>query len=427
MNESIFELLERLYPICRSITGNGVINTLNIINEHIPINIKNIPSGTKVFDWVVPLEWNIKNAYIKDSSGTTLVDFSNHNLHIVSYSTPISQQISYSELASHIHTIPEQPNCIPYRTSYYKSNWGFCMKHNDFVKMEKNDIYTVNIDSCLKKGNLTYADIVIPGNSKKEILLSCYTCHPSMCNDSISGVVVATYIAKYLLNLNGKQYYTYRILFIPETIGSITYISQNIEHLKKHVVGGYVITCVGNQGEFTYLKTRHGNSLIDKITLYVLEHRNIPYKIRDFVYSGSDERQYNYPGVDLNIGSLMKKKYHEYPEYHTSADDLKFVSEKGLTESLNVYIECINVLEMNHSYKSSTICEPQLGKYGLYNNLGGECDKYNNNKIDGHLISKFLKYCDGDYDLIDISKKLNITLKISNIIISKLIKFNLII
>ena len=420
----MYKLIEKLYPICRSITGDGVKETLNIIKEIIPINIKEIESKTKVFDWEVPLEWNIKDAYVKNSKGEKVIDFKQHNLHILNYSVPFKGKVSFNELDDHIFTIKEYPNWIPYRTSYYKKMWGFCMKYNDYLKLDPYDIYEVYIDSELKQGNLTYADLIIPGKCKKEILISTYICHPSMCNDVLSGIVVTIFLAKYLIEKD--NYYTYRFVFIPETIGSIIYLSKHLKELKENVIGGYVVTCVGDEGEFTYLKTRKDNQLVDKITLYILDNFQESYKVREYITCGSDERQYNYPGIDLNIGSLMKTKYHEFPEYHTSADNLNFVSEKGLTDSLNMYMKCINLFEINHFYKTNTFCEPQLGKYGLYNNLGGECDKYNNNKIDGHLISKFLKYCDGDYDLIDISKKLNITHEISNIIIRKLIKFNLI-
>lgn len=420
----MYKLIEKLYPICRSITGNGVRETLNIIKETIPITIKEIESKTKVFDWEVPLEWNIKDAYVKNSKGDKIIDLKKNNLHIVSYSEPINLKLTYNELIKHIHTLPEYPDWIPYRTSYYKKTWGFCMKHNDFLKLDKNDIYHIFINSTLKNGNLTYADLIIPGKVEKEILISCYICHPSMCNDSISGVVVSTFLAKYLLERN--NYYAYRFVFIPETIGSIAYLSLHIKKLKENVIGGYVITCIGDEGKFTYLKTRKDNKLVDKITLYTLKSNVKDFHIRDYLTCGSDERQYNYPGVDLNIGSLMKSKYHDYPEYHTSADNLDFVSEKGLNDSLSMYIKCIELFEINHYYKTNTLCEPQLGKYGLYNNIGGECDKYNKDKIDGHLISKFLKYCDTEHDLIDISKKLNITINISKLITEKLIKYNLI-
>jgi aminopeptidase-like protein len=421
----MYKLLNELYPICRSITGNGVRETLNIIKELIPISIYTIESETKVFDWEVPMEWNIKDAYIKNSKGEKIIDFKTHNLHILNYSIPFKKIISFTELKSHIFTLEEYPNWIPYRTSYYTKNWGFCMKHNDFLKLDKNDLYEVNIDSELKKGVLNYADLIIPGRTKKEILISCYICHPSMCNDSISGVAVSIYLAKYLLTTN--NYYSYRFVFIPETIGSIVYLSKHLNELKENVIGGYVITCVGDEGEFTYLKTRKENQIVDKNTLFILENNDFKFKIRDYTTCGSDERQYNYPGVDLNIGSLMKSKYHEYPEYHTSADNLDFVSEKGLNDSFDMYKKCIDFIEINHYYRTTTICEPQLSKYNLYNNIGGITDTYEKNKISGHLISKFLKYCDGNHDLIDIIKIYKINIKIIKDLVELLIKNNLII
>lgn len=420
----MYKLIEELYPICRSITGKGVKETLEIIKRNIPIEIKKVRSNTKVFDWQVPLEWDIKDAYVKNSKGDKIIDFKKHNLHLMSYSEYFNGDVDYNILKKHIYTLEKHPKWIPYRTSYYKKNWGFCMKHEDFLKMDKNEKYSVYINSELKEGYLHYADLIIPGKTKKEILISCYICHPSMCNDSISGVVVAIYLAKYLLNKS--NYYTYRFVFIPETIGSIIYLSKNLDYLKKYVIGGYVITCVGDEGEFTYLKTRKENQMVDKITLYVLKNNLKSFKIRDFLTCGSDERQYNYPGIDLNIGSLMRSKYHEYVEYHTSADNLNFVTEKGLNESLNIYIKCIDLFDINLYYKTNTLCEPQLGKYGLYNTVGGVCDDYNKINITGHLISKFLKYCDGDYDVIDISNKLGISIKISVLIISKLFKNKLI-
>ena len=420
----MYKLMKQLYPLCRSITGNGVRDTLGIIKDITPIVVHEVPSGTKVFDWIVPLEWNIKDAYVKNSKGEKVINFKNNNLHIVSYSEPLNSIINYIELKKHIFTLEKYPDWIPYRTTYYKKDWGFCMKHNDFLMLQ-NENYEVHIDSELKNGTLTYADLVIKGTSSKEILISTYICHPSMCNDILSGIVLTTYLAKYLLEKQ-DNYYTYRFVFIPETIGSIIYLSKNLDYLKQNIIGGYVVTCVGDEGEFTYLKTREENQLVDKISLYVLENNCKAFKVRDYITCGSDERQYNYPGVDLNIGSLMKTKYHEFPEYHTSADNFNLVTEKGLNESIDMYKKCISLFEINHYYKTTTICEPQLGKYGLYNLTGGSPDIYQNKTISGHLISKVLKYCDGKHDLIDISNKLNIRSDICSTIINKLLKNNLI-
>jgi len=402
MNKILYNDIKNLYPICRSITGNNIKYTLEYIQKEIPLNIYSIDSNTDVFDWKVPKEWNIKDAYIKNSKGDKIVDLNNHCLHILNYSIPIHKKINLEELKEHIYTLPDFPDWIPYKTSYYKETWGFCMKHNELIKLEE-DNYEVFIDSSLENGKLYYGDLIIKGEIDKEILISSYCCHPQQCNDSLSGTVLAMHLAKYLLSK--KNYYTYRFIFIPETIGSIVYLSKNIDIMKKNIIGGYVITCVGDEGDFTYLQTKNENQFIDKITLFILNQKNINFKLRDFSTCGSDERQYNYPGIDLNIGSLMKTKYHDFNEYHTSADNLDFVSEKGMNESYNMYIECINLIEKNRIYSNKTLCEPFLSKYNLYT-LIGPIDR---NSIFFDLV-KVIRYIDSKNDLIDISKKLNISI-----------------
>lgn len=397
----IYEDVRNLYPMCRSITGSGIKETLEYIKTKLPINIHNIKSGQPAFDWKVPKEWNIKDAYIKNSCGEKIVDLTNHYLHVLNYSIPIHKKVSLDELQKHIYTLPEYPDWIPYRTSYYQENWGFCMKHNDFVNL-KEDIYEVFIDSTLEDGNLHYGDLIINGQIEKEILISSYCCHPQQCNDSLSGTVVAMHLAKYLSNIN--NYYTYRFVFIPETIGSIVYLSKNIKQMKKNIIGGYTLTCLGDEGDFTYLKTRKDNQFIDKITFFLLKQSGLNFKIRDFKTCGSDERQYNYPGIDLNIGSLMKTKYGEFNEYHTSADNLDFVSSKGLNDSYYFYIKCIELIECNHYYINTKLCEPMLGKYGLYNMVGASKDNINI----GEDCRKILYYCDSTHDLIDIYNILDI-------------------
>lgn len=413
---NIYNDIKILYPICRSITGKGIHDTLKYIQNQIPLEIHSIKSGEQVFDWKVPKEWNIKDAYIKNSSGEKVLDLKYHYLHILNYSIPIHKQFSLAELKKHIYTLPEFPDWIPYRTSYYQEKWGFCMKHNDFLKL-KDDIYEVFIDSTLESGNLYYGDLIIKGQSKKEILISSYCCHPQQCNDSLSGTILALHLAKYLLNKN--NYYTYRFVFIPETIGAIVYLNKNLDILKENVIGGYTITCVGDEGDFTYLKTRKENQLVDKITLFLLEQSGKNYKIRDFHTCGSDERQYNYPGIDLNIGSLMKSKYGEFDEYHTSADNLDFITPKGLSDSYDFYIKCLKLIECNHFYLNTKLCEPMLGKYGLYNMTGASKESENI----GEYCRKILYYCDGNNDMIDIYKILNIEFEelknIINILVSK--------
>lgn len=398
-----YTLMKKLYPICRSITGNGVRKTLEIIANIIKITLYEIPSGTDAYDWIIPMEWNINDAYIKNSKGDKIIDFQKNNLHILSYSIPINTSMNFNELKEHIYYIEKYPNWIPYLTTYYNNNWGFALSYNDYLSMDKNENYEVVIDTSFKKGYLTYADYIIPGKTKKEILLSTYICHPSMCNDILSGIVVLTYLADYLSKNN--NYYTYRIVFVPETIGAITYIKNNFPELKNNVVGGYTLSCVGDEGEFTYMKTRDENHMIDKVTLHILKYyTNNNFKTRYFKDCGSDERQYNYPGVDLNIGSLMKTKYGEFSEYHTSADNFDLVTEKGLNDSLDMYKKCIECIEKNHYYINVNLCEPQLGKRNLYNVIGGQKDK--NKVIYNRRV--ILYYCDGKHDLIDIANILDI-------------------
>ena len=417
----IYNDIKNLYRTCNSLTGAGIESTWEYIKNEIPMTIHKIKSGTEVFDWKVPKEWNIKDAYIKDPDGKKILDLKDHYLHVLGYSIPINKKISLTELKENIYTLPEYPDWIPYRTSYYKENWGFCMKHNDFLKL-KDGLYEVVIDSTLEDGYLAYGDLIIKGQTEKEILISSYCCHPQQCNDNISGTVLAMHLAKYLLNKD--NYYTYRFIFIPETIGAIVYLSKNIDIMKKNTIGGYVLTCVGDEGDFTYLKTRKENQFIDKITLFLLEQSGLNYKIRDFPTCGSDERQYNYPGIDLNVGSLMKSKYGEFNEYHTSGDNLDFVTAKGLGDTYDFYIKCINLIENNHYYLNTKLCEPMLGKYGLYDMVGGV---QSNKKLHlGSLCRKILYYCDGNNDIIDISNKLNI--KIDDVIytINKLIEKKLV-
>lgn len=397
----MYSLAQKLYPLHRSITGDNNRKTLHEIKNIIPINIKEINTGTKVFDWKVPKEWKVKEAYIKNSSGVKIIDIKNHNLHLLSYSIPFKDKLTFNELNKHLYYLKEFPDWIPYRTCYYGNSWGFCLTYNQYQQLKKDEEYEVYIDSEYYDGSLTYGELIIPGKSTKEILLSTYICHPSMCNDNLSGIVLTTYLAKYLLENN--NYYTYRIIFVPETIGAITYLSVNdLNKFKQNIIGGYVITCVGDNGKFTYLQTKKENQLTDKITLFVLNETKEDYNLRSYVDCGSDERQYNYPGVDLNIGSLMKSKYLEFDEYHTSGDNLNYITENGLVESLNMYIKCLNVFENNIKYLSKSICEPQLGTHGLWENVGGT-----KNVQDKSLYIKILYYCDEKHDVIDICNKLN--------------------
>ena len=413
-------LLERLFPICRSITGNGVRETLSVISDEIPIVIREIPSGTKVLDWEVPKEWNIKDAYLKDKNGNRLIDFKKSNLHVLNYSVPFKGKIHFKELKKHLYTLPDQPDLIPYVTSYYEKRWGLCLSHNDYLKL-KNEVYEVNIDTTLESGHLTYGELFIKGITSEEILISTYVCHPSMANNELSGPVLTTYLSKHLLR-SKKTYYSYRILFIPERIGAITYLHYNLTHLKKHVVGGYVITCVGDPGKFSYLQTRKEEQLTDRATIHVLKNKVKDFNLYGFLERGSDEIHYNYPGVDLNIGSLMRTKYGQYPEYHTSADNLDFITSDALDESLEMYKLCLMVLEQNFTYKNNQKCEPQLGKLGLYPTL----NKKKGFSLESLLIVNFLAYCDGENDLIWISEKIQCPIWKLFPIISRLLKENII-
>lgn len=417
----IYDLCVKLFPICRSITGNGVRETLSIINSVIggEMVVHEVPSGTQVFDWTVPKEWNIKDAWVKDSKGNKIVDFKQNNLQVVGYSTPIDKIVTLQELKNIIYTQPEQPDVIPYVTSYYKERYGFCMTQNQKDSLGE-DNYHIFIDSELKNGHLTYGEIIIPGETKQEIFLSTYVCHPSMANNELSGPAVATYLVKWLKSLP-KRKYTYRIIFIPETIGSITYLSRNLKHLKNHVIAGFNLSCVGDNRTFSYVASRYGNTLADKVAKNVLQFYYPDYKTYSFLKRGSDERQYNAPGVDLPVCAICRSKYGEYPEYHTSKDDLNLINPEGLAGAFEVYKECITALENNNKYRIRVLCEPQLGKRGLYPTIS---QKGTSNAV--KAMSDFIAYADGTNDLIDISNIIGVSVKDLLPIIEKLKDNNLI-
>jgi aminopeptidase-like protein/aminoglycoside N3'-acetyltransferase len=396
----MYYLMQTLFPITRSITGEGVRKTLKIIKEYIPIKIHEVPSGTKVFDWTVPKEWNIKDAYISDENGNKIIDFNKNNLHIVGYSVPVNKTVSLSELQDHLYSVPDQPEAIPYVTSFYEERWGFCITHRDREKL-KDGKYKVYIDSELKDGSLTYGELIIPGKSDKEVFLSTYVCHPSMANNELSGPVVTTFLAKWLLSKPGK--YTYRIIFIPETIGSISYLSKNLEVMKKNVIAGFNISCVGDNRAYSYIPTRSGNTYADKIALNILSFKHPDFTKWSFLNRESDERQYNAPGVDLPVCCVLRSKYRSYPEYHTSLDNLDFVNPHGLYGSYDVFKECLTLIEENRKYKLSCLCEPQLGKRGLYPSVS---EKSSPKEVINML--DFIAYADGENDLIDISNKINV-------------------
>jgi aminopeptidase-like protein len=415
----MYELLKRLFPICRSLTGDGVRKTLRILSEEIPLTINEVPTGTKAFDWEIPKEWNIKGAYIEDEQGERIIDFKDSNLHVMGYSISVDKVVPLEELQQHLYSLEDLPDAIPYITSYYRENWGFCIEHKKRKKLKKGN-YHVVIDSSLKNGSLTYGECIIPGKSKKEVFLSTYICHPSMANNELSGPVVITTLAKWLAS--EPREYTYRIIYVPETIGAITYLSRNLSEMKRNIIAGFNVTCVGDDGPYSYLPSRNGQTYADKVVLNTLRNRHPDFLSYSFLDRGSDERQYCSPGVDLPVVTIMRSKYGTYPEYHTSHDNLEFVSAAGLEGSLNIYKDCITTIEKNRIYNMTCLCEPQLGPHGLYPLISGK-DSFRKTKA----MRNFIAYADGINDLIDISNTIDVPIWELLPIIEKLIKTGLLI
>jgi len=398
MGQEMHAFIEQMYPLCRSITGAGFRQTLSLISRHIPLEIHEVPTGTSVFDWTVPKEWNIRDAYVKNSTGERVIDFRKSNLHVVSYSMPIRATLSLAELKDHLFTLPDQPDWIPYRTSYYQETWGFCLRHSDLLKM-KDDRYEVCIDSSLEPGHLTYGEYYLSGEEEDEILISCHACHPSLCNDNLSSVVMVTFLARYL-NTRPRRY-SYRFLFIPGTIGSITWLCLNEERVNK-IKHGLVAACVGDPGKSTYKKSRRGDADIDRAVAHILKHSGQDYEIIDFSPYGYDERQYGSPGFNLPVGCLMRTPHGRYPEYHTSADDLAFVRPEYLADSFGKYLAVLNILENNRTYLNlNPKCEPQLGKRGLYRLMGGNGET----GFDQMSLLWVLNLSDGCHSLLDIAER----------------------
>lgn len=418
--DKMYELVKELFPICRSITGDGVRQTLSIIKRILPgLSIHEVPSGTQVFDWIVPKEWNIKDAYIETLNGKRVVDFRESNLHVLGYSLPVNKVVSKEELLNMVYTLPDQPNLIPYVTSYYKERSGFCMSENQKQKLT-DDKYHIVIDSSLKDGFLTYGELLIPGKSKKEIFLSTYVCHPSMANNELSGPSVAVALAKKILE-NEDRNYSYRLIFIPETIGSITYLSKNLQYMQNHVIAGFNISCVGDDRTYSYIESPYADTLADRVSQNILHFHYPEYKRYSFLHRGSDERQYCSPLVHLPLCAICRSKYEEYPEYHTSADDLTLVTPSGLQGSLDVYSKCIELIENNAFYRVTTPCEPQLGKRGLYPTLSRK-----GSINETRALTAFIAYADGKHDLIDISNLINVQISDLLPIILKLLRSGLI-
>ena len=432
LGKEIYGWAEKLFPINRSITGIGVRKTLLFLKKQVPdISIKKVKSGTRVFDWKVPLEWKINEGYIENDSKKKIIDFKKNNLHVLGYSNSIDKIISYSELNKHLYSLPSLPNAIPYRTSYYKKTWGFCLEHNKRKLLNKKKKYKVVIKSKFFKGNLNYGELLIKGRNKKEILLSCNICHPSLASNELSGPIITAALGRWLKKL--KRNFSYRLLFIPETIGSIAYLSKNYKKMKKLTIAGFVITCVGDTKNYSFLRTKSGSTLSDKAARLAFKLKKIKYKKYTFLDRGSDERQYCSPGIDLPISSVMRSKYGTYPQYHTSLDNLSFISPKGLQGSFDLIKKIIEVIEKNKvkpfTYKdikkpykknrkflkATKLCEPFMSKYNLRSNLGGgRLDKktklysdllaYSDGKKDLHQLSKIIK--SNHSDLLKMSKKL---------------------
>lgn len=422
----MYRFCNKIFPICRSITGKGVRQTIQAINHNInkvnvQLDVKAIPSGTPVFDWTIPKEWKIKEAFIEDEYGNRIIDFKKNNLHVVSYSTPIDKWVNLSELKKYIYTQPDQPDVIPYVTSYYKERFGFCMSENQKNTLKPGQ-YHIFIDSELFDGVLNYAEAVIPGESTKEVFFSTYFCHPSMANNECSGPVLASELIKYIAKKD-YRHYTYRFIFIPETIGSIAYLSQdnNLKQLQKNMIAGFNLSCVGDNYDYSIVESIYGDTLADRVLKNVLKyHTNGHYSDYSFLSRGSDERQYNAPGINLPVVCFCRSKFGEFPEYHTSADNMEYVSPEGFQGAYDVMTQVIETLEYNNCYKVNVLGEPHLGKRGLYPTVSqkGSYDEV-------MPLKNLLAYSDGKHDLISISDKINVSVSKLIPIVKKLIENNL--
>ncbi len=398
VGEEMHALMAELFPLCRSITGDGERRTLEILQRHIGLKIHEVPSGTQVFDWTVPREWNIRDAYIKDPGGRKIVDFAECNLHVVSYSAPVHVRLSLAELKKHLYSAPEHPEWVPYRTSYYKEDWGFCLSHKQFLALQEGE-YEICIDSSLQDGSLTYGEYFVPGESEEDILISCHICHPSLANDNLSGIAIATFLARHLRSLPLR--YSYRFLFTPGCIGSIAWLCLNEKKLSR-VRGGLILACLGDSGGFTYKKSRRGDSEMDRAVAKALKDTGTSYEIQDFYPYGYDERQFCSPGINLPVGCFMRTPHGRFPEYHTSADNLSFVRPQHLAESLARCVAIVGLVERNRTFVNlNPRCEPQLGKRGLYGAIGGASD----GKARELAMLWALNMSDGENDLLAIAER----------------------
>ena len=411
VTQRIYNLGKALFPINRSITGKGTLKSLKLIQKEIPkLKIKKIKSNSKVFDWKIPPEWNVKKAFVKDKFGKKIIDIEVNNLHLVGYSSPVEKKISKKQLLKRIYSIKKQPNAIPYVTSYYKRYWGFCLSYNQKKKIIKkyndNDKFIVKIDSNYKKnGNLNYGEVILPGKEKKEILISTYICHPQMANNELSGPLVVTALVKHFIKRKNEK--TLRFIFVPETIGSIAYLNKNFKILKKYTIGGYVLSCIGDERNFSLISTKYGNSNSDLAAKEAFKKLSLKFKKYSFLERGSDERQFNSPGIDLPIASILRTKYGKYSEYHTSLDNFDLVTKKGLKGGFRVSKKAIEILQNYKIPISNFLCEPKLQKRNLYNHIS---IKRNKNNLSRKILN-FLQYSDGKNNLEKISKLIKLSQK----------------
>lgn len=421
IGKDIHKFASELWPLNRSLTGEGVRETLKKISKHIPnLNIKSVKSGEHVFDWVVPKEWVVREAYIITPSGKKICDFSENNLHLVGYSIPFEGSIHLEELKKHLHSLPDQPNAIPYVTSYYEQRWGFCLMQTMLDNLESG-IYKVVIDSTLFDGELNYGELLIKGKSDKEIFLSTYICHPSMANNELSGLTVVTFLSKWLEELDETEY-SYRIIFIPETIGAITYLSLHLKTMKDKIFAGFNVSCIGDNRAYSYLPSRKGNNLSDLIAKHVLKWIDKDFVQYTWFDRGSDERQYCSPGVDLPIASILRTKYGQYPEYHTSLDNLEnVVTPEGLNGGYWALRKAIEAIEKNKKYLVTVLGEPHLSKRDLYPTLSS---KKTHKEVS--FMMNFISLCDGTNSLMEIAEILNVPIWSLYDMVKKLKNFNLI-
>lgn len=423
IKDQLYRWAEDIFPINRSLTGDGVRETLAYIKQILPqLQVHEVPSGTQAFDWQVPQEWNIRDAYVLNEAGERVIDFQKSNLHVVGYSIPVDEWLELDELQDILYSLPELPDAIPYVTTYYRDGYGFCLSEND-RKALKPGKYRAVIDSTKRPGHLTYGELIVPGETEREVLLSTYVCHPSMGNNETSGIVVATALAKWLSGLKYRKY-TYRILFVPEMIGSIVYLSKHLQEMKERTIAGWVLTCVGDDNNYTMLASRKGNTLTDRVTRHALNNYVDAYDEFDFKWPnrGSDERHYCAPGVDLPITVFCRSKYNTYPEYHTSLDDLSFISQEGLAGAFEFMMKCLRIVEANRVPRTTVIGEPQLGPRGLYPTMTSELTNTDKAIRDRMNV---LAYADGTVDLIDLAELIEIDALSCSDIVSTFVEHDL--